>query len=246
MTVLLPEYVEASAGMKRIWNSGWKIAAIVLAVVAIPTAALAATGAFTSTTATPAVTGTNSSAAATATGVLGANTGGGSNTRYGVSGTANGTGGVGVNGAGTKYGVYSNGPLGVAAGNKLTCAGCVTGSDIANRLVVNYSLVAGANTTPVTIQANRPVQVMGVQTNEGYRGVASATLLRIPDSFLEWTGLESTAASAITQGFNSAPGTHILYLDFSHQVDIQVNDANSIRVHNASTVPMAGIVVLTW
>jgi hypothetical protein len=74
---------------------------------------MAAVGSFTSTTTTPAVTGTNSSTAAGAKGVFGSQTGGGANTRYGVVGNANGTAGIGVQGTGAKFGVFSNGPLGV-------------------------------------------------------------------------------------------------------------------------------------
>jgi hypothetical protein len=57
--------------------------------------------------------------------------------RFGVRGAANGRGGVGVEGAGSKYGVFSNGPfavtgdatingnLQIAAGKSFACAGCV-------------------------------------------------------------------------------------------------------------------------
>jgi hypothetical protein len=90
-------------------------------------------------------------------------------------------------------GVYSNGPLGVAGGKRLVCGACVTASDLANRIVLNYNLAPGANSAAVTLPTSVPVQVMGVQTALGYRGVASATMLHIAGSFLEWTGLESTA-----------------------------------------------------
>ena len=68
----------------------------VVAMVMIPTAAIAAGGSFTSkSNATP--------------GVLGVNTG----SRR-----------MGVVGKGKRYGVYSNGPLGVAAGKPLSCVAC--------------------------------------------------------------------------------------------------------------------------
>jgi len=104
--------------------------AVTVAMVLIPTAAYAAIGAFSSGTGTPAVMGTNSSKAVGTKAVEGKQTGGGSNTRYGVVGTANGAGGVGVIGTGTRDGVYSNGPLGVRPGNKLDCAGCVSVNDL--------------------------------------------------------------------------------------------------------------------
>ncbi len=98
----------------------------IVAAVMIPTAAMAAIGAFTSTTVTPAVTGTNSATVANAKGVQGtASATSAGVTRYGVAGNASGTLGIGVQGTGTKYGVFSNGPLGVAAGKSLSCTGCV-------------------------------------------------------------------------------------------------------------------------
>jgi hypothetical protein len=104
----------------------------IVAAVMIPTAAMAAIGTFTSTTVTPAVTGTNSATVANAKGVQGsASATSAGVTRYGVTGNAGGTFGIGVQGTGTKYGVFSNGPLGVAAGKSLTCTGCVTATDLA-------------------------------------------------------------------------------------------------------------------
>src|SRR5215813_11291853 len=91
-----------------------------------------------------------------------------------------------------------------------------------NATFIRYDLLAGANTGTIVPVAGQAVHVMGCQTNLGFRGVAYVTLLRVSGSFLEWVGLESTAGAAITQGFSGAPGTHIVFLDFSHTVDIRV------------------------
>jgi hypothetical protein len=99
--------------------------AIVSIVVVVPTAALAASGAFTSATTAPAVKGTNTSPTAGAIGVYGKASGTGNAARIGVVGAASGAGGVGVQGNGSHYGVFSNGRLGVAAGKSLSCSGCV-------------------------------------------------------------------------------------------------------------------------
>jgi hypothetical protein len=73
------------------------IVAVCATVVLMPFAAGAASAVFTSSgNATPAVTGTNTASA-----------------------------GIGVQGSGKKYGVFSAGPLGVAAGKPLSCIGCV-------------------------------------------------------------------------------------------------------------------------
>jgi hypothetical protein len=80
----------------------------------------------------------------------------------------------------------------------------------------------------------------------GFRGVGQVALFRVSNTFLEWTGLESTSGSAITDNFSASHGTHILWLDYSHLVDIEVNDANSFFIHNGSTLPRTGQVTLIW
>jgi hypothetical protein len=115
-----------------------------------------------------------------------------------------------------------------------------------NEVVVNYSLAAGANSAAVTPVANVPVFVQGVQTAVGFRGVGHVSMLRIAGNFLEWTGIESPAGAAITSGFSGVAGTHIVYLDFSHLVQIQVNSTDTFRIHNGNTQTQTGQVTLIW
>ena len=115
-----------------------------------------------------------------------------------------------------------------------------------NAAFVSYNLAAGANSAAIFPAANQSVLVMGTCTTLNFRGVGQVTMLRIPAAFLEWVGLESHAGAAITQGFSGVAGTHILYLDFSHQVDIEVNTTDSFRVHNGSTAQRTGNVTLIW
>jgi hypothetical protein len=115
-----------------------------------------------------------------------------------------------------------------------------------NALTISYNLAAGGNSAPVFPVPNQPVLVMGTQNNVGFRGVGHVTLLRVPGSFLEWVGLNSTSGAGITQGFSAAPGTNIVFLDFAHQVAIQVNSADSFKIHNGSTGARSGIVTLIW
>jgi hypothetical protein len=107
---------EAGAKRRRPERRGWGpftgrqltivVVALVFGVVAYPFAAGAASAAFTSASnAIPAVKGTNS-----------------------------GSAGTGVQGTGKKYGVYSNGPLGVAAGKPLSCAHCVSAGDLSTAI----------------------------------------------------------------------------------------------------------------
>jgi hypothetical protein len=115
-----------------------------------------------------------------------------------------------------------------------------------NELTLSYDLAAGANSAAITPPGNTPILVQGVQTAVGYRGVGSVSMLRVPSSFLEWVGLESPSSAAITSGFSGAAGTHIVYLDFSHTVDIRVNSADSFIVHNGNTITMTGSVTLIY
>jgi hypothetical protein len=115
-----------------------------------------------------------------------------------------------------------------------------------NAAFASYNLAAGANSAAIFPAANQAVFVMGSCTTLNFRGVGHVTMLRIPASFLEWVGLESHAGAAITQGFSGVAGTHILYLDFSHQVDIEVNTTDSFRIHNGSAAVRTGNVTLIW
>jgi len=115
-----------------------------------------------------------------------------------------------------------------------------------NEVVFNYNLPAGGTSAAITPVANLPVLVQGVQTTVGYRGVGHVSMLRVPSSFLEWTGLESPFNAAITSGFSGSAGTHIVYLDFSHLVDIRVNSPDTFVVHNANSIAQTGTVTLIW
>jgi len=115
-----------------------------------------------------------------------------------------------------------------------------------NASKVSYTLNAGASSAAVNPAESLPVLVMGVQNDLGYRGVGEVTMLHVPSSFLEWTGIESPASAAITSGFSGTAGTHIVYLDYSHLVDIQVASTDTFVIHNANTIAMAGVVTLIW
>ena len=115
-----------------------------------------------------------------------------------------------------------------------------------NKAVFYDSLAPGANRLITPVAANKPVLVMGVCTSLGVRGVGQVTLLNIPNSFIEWTGLESPFSASITNGFSGTAGTHIVYIDYSHQVDIEVASPDTIRVHNGSGAMRTGNVTLVW
>jgi hypothetical protein len=87
----------------------------IVAMVMIPTAAIAAGVSFTSNSnGSPAVNGKNTA-----------------------------SNGVGVSGKGKRYGVFSNGPLGVVNGKKLSCGGCVGTGALATAAKVIQPLASG-------------------------------------------------------------------------------------------------------
>ena len=115
-----------------------------------------------------------------------------------------------------------------------------------NASKITYNLNAGASSAAVNPAESTPVLVMGVQNNLGYRGVGQVSMLHVASSFLEWTGIESPASAAITSGFSGTAGTHIVYLDYSHLVDIQVASTDTFIIHNANSIAMSGVVTMVW
>ena len=129
----------------------------------------------------------------------------------------------------------------------VTCtARAVTSVKAANSAIVSYALVAGANSAPVFPPASQGVFVMGVCNTFNFRGTGHVALLRVPGAFLEWTGLNSPSAATRTFGFSSGAGTKIVGIDFSGNVQIQVNTADSFRIHNGSAADRAGNVTMFW
>jgi hypothetical protein len=117
----------------------------------------------------------------------------------------------------------------------------------ADEIQVSYNLAAKKSSDPILIPAtNTPVSLTGVQTQVGFRGVGQATILRVaPASFLEWVGMD-IATGAISTGFSATPKTHIIWLDFSSSVDVEVANATSIRIHNSSSGPAKGTITMIW
>jgi hypothetical protein len=124
-----------------------------------------------------------------------------------------------------------------------------------NAAFFSYTLTAGANSAPITPVANQSVLVIGTETAAddcSQPSVGQVSLLRsvISSTFavpaLVWTGLESHSPAAITSGASSTAGTHILYIDSGHRVDLQVNSASTFKVHNGSCGTMTGNITLIW
>jgi hypothetical protein len=110
-----------------------------------------------------------------------------------------------------------------------------------NAASISYSLAAGTSSAAITPALNRAVLVMGCCTTLGFQGVGQVSLVRISNNnVLEWVG------SAITQGTGGSAVAHIVYINFQHEVDIQVASVDTIRIHNGSVGTRAGNVTLIW
>ena len=115
-----------------------------------------------------------------------------------------------------------------------------------NSAFISYSLAAGANSAPITPAANKSVLVMGCSTAND-PGVGQVSLLRYPSTLIQWVGLESYySQEPITQGRSGIAGTHIVFIDNSHAVEIQVASADTIRVHNFFSFAATVNVTLIW
>ena len=115
-----------------------------------------------------------------------------------------------------------------------------------NAAFITYNLAGGTSSAPITPVTNKSVLVMGCCTTAVAKGVGQVSLLHVPTSGMTWVGLESANAAA-TFGVSSTPGTHIVWIDSTHHVDIQVAGADTILVHsNIIGVTLAGNVTLIW
>jgi hypothetical protein len=119
-----------------------------------------------------------------------------------------------------------------------------------NAVRIAYNLAGGANSAAITPATNTPVLVMGCNTSTNPSAGAQVSLLHIPSSGMTWAGLEGRGESAttttITAGGGSIAGTHIVYIDAHHLVDIQVASADTIKIHNGNSPTQVGSVTLIW
>jgi len=117
-----------------------------------------------------------------------------------------------------------------------------------NAVSFPFNLAPGGTMGIAVPTIDRPVLLMGATHTVGFRGIGHVSILRAnaAPGLIMWTGLESAAGSAITSGFSSALGTHVVYIDFAHQVDIQVLNAAGVRVRNGAGAPRAGNVTMIW
>jgi hypothetical protein len=123
-----------------------------------------------------------------------------------------------------------------------------------NAFTASYSLGPGDNSRAFTLLANIPTFVMGDSTlaaPPGFFNIGSSDMTVFSSRGgheLVWNGLESNGGG-VTSGSGSVPGTHMIFIDGSHCVDLEVNSATSFKVHNgcaAGLGTMTGFVTEIW
>ena len=115
-----------------------------------------------------------------------------------------------------------------------------------NAVKITYNLAAGANSAAITPVPNTSVSVMGCCTTNTDLGVGQVSLIS-SGGVIRWVGLEGPSSAAITSGGSGTAGTHIVFIDFDHLIDIQVAGVGStILIHNGESVTRAGNVALIW
>jgi hypothetical protein len=121
-----------------------------------------------------------------------------------------------------------------------------------NAASASYSLAPGANSANITPAVNTPVMILADQTGTVcHCDNVGSSLMTVVNSTVDvelvWNGFESTGGG-LTHGFSPVAGTHIVFTDFSHLVDLQVSNATSFHVHNssASTATYNGNVTMIW
>src|SRR5262249_46644769 len=119
-----------------------------------------------------------------------------------------------------------------------------------NAAFFSYNLAPGASSAAITLPASsRSVFVMGCN-NESI-GVGQVSLFHLPGAGMGWVGLESWGlagtTTTTTAGLGGSAGTHIVYIDVSHLLDIQVASRDTILIHNnIGALPRTGNVTLIW
>jgi hypothetical protein len=118
------------------------------------------------------------------------------------------------------------------------------------RVSASYTVTSGSNSGNYTPKSNTPVIILADQTGTvcGCDDVGSSLMTVVNSSVdgeLVWNGFESNGGG-LTEGFSPSAGTHIMYIDFGHAVDLEVTNGTSFHVHNAGGETANGTVTLLF
>ena len=121
-----------------------------------------------------------------------------------------------------------------------------------NSAVYTYTLNPGQTGENISPPADTPVWITADQTGTvcGCDDVGSSFMTLVNssnDGGLVWNGFESNKGG-LTTGYSPTLGTHIMYIDFLHNVDLEVNNGTSFHVTNSSSngATANGSVTMDW
>jgi hypothetical protein len=117
-----------------------------------------------------------------------------------------------------------------------------------NAMRVSYTLSSGGYSSAITPPVNKPVLVIADQIGVSSDNVGSSfmTVVSSPyDEELVWNGIESNGGG-LTSGFSPSFGSHIMYIDNGHYVQLEVNNSTSFVVYNGYGASQKGNVTLIW
>ena len=113
-----------------------------------------------------------------------------------------------------------------------------------NSSIVNYTLAAGATSAAITPVTNQPVLIIGSNIGTTDFAVSNVTLVHIQSVMMRWVGIEPTGA--VVHNGSTVLGTHIIWLDQSSKVSLEVLSADQFVINNASATTQSGSVKLIW
>jgi hypothetical protein len=120
----------------------------------------------------------------------------------------------------------------------------LSGVNFTRAVRVKYSLSAFGDTAPITLPPNQMSFTTLSNTTDGNTGIAEASLLRIPGDHILWFARNATGQSSFNAA--SGQGTNIIPIDLAGTVYLQVDSADTIRIHNGSASTQIGNVTLIW
>jgi len=113
-----------------------------------------------------------------------------------------------------------------------------------NSSTVNYALAAGATSAAITPPTNQPVIIISSNIGNTDFAVSNVNLVHIQSVMMRWVGIEPTGA--VVHNGSTTLGTHIIWLDQSSKVSLEVFSADQFVINNASTTSQSGSVKLIW
>jgi hypothetical protein len=122
-------------------------------------------------------------------------------------------------------------------------AGLLATAAHAGQSTVSYDLKPGACTKPIAVPIkNKPVLVMGSQITPAQQagGHVSLVLASIKGSenVLSWAGTDFFAGEERNYAVSHSANVHIMWLDFSGNVDVQSTYSTHLQVCNKTSSPI--------